>query len=225
MTFKRDEVSQLLIDCHRRCCICYRFCGVKIETDHIRPKEDDGTDDIENAIPVCFDCHAEIHSYNVKHPRGRKFTPDELRGHRDSWLNICRQHPEMLLGSLQYQKRDVGPLQSLIDELEFNQAVASKRETNHLGCLFSDFQFNRAIDEGAISILQDELKSSLIQAYVAMGAANAVISSRVSPLDGRISRSGSASTDLDKRLSVCFDLIVVAHRELMKFLSRDDENG
>jgi hypothetical protein len=198
---------------------------VKIETDHIKPNEDGGTDDIDNAIPVCFDCHAEIHSYNVKHPRGRKFTPDELRGHRDSWLNICKKHPEMLLGSLQSQNRDVGPLQSLIDELEFNQAVSSKREINHLGCLFRIFQFNRAIDEGAISILQDELKSSLIQAYVAMGATNAVISSRISPLDGRTSRSGTASTDLESRLSVCFDLIVVAHRELMKFLSRDDENG
>ena len=76
MAFDRDQVSNLLARCHRRCCICHRFCGVKIETDHIEPKEQGGDDSIENAIPVCFECHAEIHSYNDKHPRGRKFLPE-----------------------------------------------------------------------------------------------------------------------------------------------------
>jgi 5-methylcytosine-specific restriction endonuclease McrA len=31
-----------------------------METDHIIPKEDGGSDDIDNAIPVCLECHAEI---------------------------------------------------------------------------------------------------------------------------------------------------------------------
>ena len=78
MTFPRDQVSELLARRHRRCCVCHRFCGVKIETDHIKPKEQGGGDSIENAIPVCFECHAEIHSYNDKHPRGRKFLPEDL---------------------------------------------------------------------------------------------------------------------------------------------------
>jgi hypothetical protein len=82
MAFSRDEVSVLLAQCHRRCCVCHRFCGVKIETDHIVPAEDDGGDGIENAIPVCFECHPEIHSYNDKHPRGRKFLPEELQLHK-----------------------------------------------------------------------------------------------------------------------------------------------
>jgi len=59
---------------------------VKIETDHIIPEADGGGDEIENAIPVCFECHAEIHSYNGRHPRGRKFLPDELRAHKALWL-------------------------------------------------------------------------------------------------------------------------------------------
>ena len=77
MAFNREEVSQLLVDVHRRCSICHRFCGVKIETDHIIPAADGGTDEIGNAIPVCFECHAEIHSYNDQHPRGRKFLEKE----------------------------------------------------------------------------------------------------------------------------------------------------
>ena len=57
MGFPRDEVSKLLAACHRRCCICHRFCGVKIETDHIVPGHEGGPDDIDNAIPVCFECY------------------------------------------------------------------------------------------------------------------------------------------------------------------------
>ena len=37
------------------------------------------------AIPVCFDCHSDMRSYDFKHPKGSKYTPDELRQHRDRW--------------------------------------------------------------------------------------------------------------------------------------------
>ncbi len=77
--FSQPDVDDLLVRCHRRCCVCHRYCGVKIEMDHIVPSAADGPSDVANAIPVCFECHAEIHSYNDQHPRGRKFRPDELR--------------------------------------------------------------------------------------------------------------------------------------------------
>jgi hypothetical protein len=80
------------------------------------------------------------------------------------------------------------------------------------------------VDEGAISILRDEIKRSVIEAYVAMGAANSVIESTISPLDGRVSRSGSSGKDLDSRLEKCAELIDSAYRELLKFLS-GEENG
>src|SRR5258708_29629332 len=136
MPFSRDAVSILLSQCHRRCCICHRFCGVKIETDHIIPIESDGSDDIGNAIPVCFECHAEIHSYNDKHPRGRKFLPEELRYHKEQWLKICKEHPEALVTSI--RNADVGPLQALIDELEFNATVAAEGDFNKQGCKFHE---------------------------------------------------------------------------------------
>src|SRR5579863_7120763 len=104
--FPQKDVDELLTACHRRCCICHRFCGVKIETDHIVPSEDGGGDEIGNAIPVCFECHAEIHSYNDKHPRGRKFHPDELHAHKEQWLAICRERPEMLVSAI--RNADVG---------------------------------------------------------------------------------------------------------------------
>ena len=168
MGFKRDEVSDLLVAVHRRCSICHRFCGTKIETDHIVPEADGGTDNIDNAIPVCFECHAEIHSYNDRHPRGRKFTPDELRGHKTQWMQVCAQTPGVLLAPS--RTVDVGPLQALIDELEFNLIVCDA--VAELGALFGDEQFRRGIAHGALATLEPGLKGAILQAYAAMSRAN-----------------------------------------------------
>src|ERR1041384_1578180 len=51
--FRSRTSSRLRVEVHRRCCICHRFCGYKIETDHIIPMSEEGHDDIENALPVC----------------------------------------------------------------------------------------------------------------------------------------------------------------------------
>lgn len=42
-------------------------------------------DTFENCMPVCFDCHADMRSYDFKHPKGTKYSTDELRQHRDRW--------------------------------------------------------------------------------------------------------------------------------------------
>jgi hypothetical protein len=73
--FRDKEAIELLVACHRRCCIYHRFCGFKMELDHIEPRAEDGSDDIDNAIPVCFECHTGIHLYNNDHPHGRKYRP------------------------------------------------------------------------------------------------------------------------------------------------------
>lgn len=89
MAFQRNVVEELLVSCHRYCCVCHKFCGSKIEIHHIVPRSEGGEDTFENAIALCFDCHAEIGAYNPKHPKGRKFSPSELRRHRDQWLKLC----------------------------------------------------------------------------------------------------------------------------------------
>jgi hypothetical protein len=134
-----------------------------METDHIHPKEQGGVDSIENAIPVCFECHAEIHSYNEKHPRGRKFTPDELQDHKEQWLTICRDRPDVLIA--QARTADVGPLQALIDELAFNEKVAVRTDPTTQGAKFHITEFKRAIQHGSIAILRDEIRESVLEAY------------------------------------------------------------
>lgn len=218
MAFSRDEVSVLLAACHRRCCICHRFCGVKIETDHIIPTEDKGGDDIENAIPVCFECHAEIHGYNDKHPRGRKFLPDELRIHKKQWQEICAKQPGLLINAI--RDADVGPLQALVDELDFNAVVASVNDFKQQGCKFQEQQFRRAIHEGSISLLRDNARELLLDAYRTIGAANAALDSRgFHPMNG--DAWAQATNEASRCMIEARKKITSAKSELLEFLSND----
>jgi len=222
MPFPRDQVSALLAECHRRCCICHRFCGVKIETDHISPTEDGGTDDIENAIPVCFECHAEIHGYNDKHPRGRKFLPQELQFHKKQWLRICAERPDMLVGAI--RDADVGPIQALIDELDFNATVADVKDFKNQGCKFHEQQFLRAIHEGSISLLQDNIRKLLLEAYRRMGAANAALESRsFHPMSGEA--WAQATNEAQRCMIEAREKITAARAELLRFLSNGSNSG
>lgn len=38
-----------------------------METDHIIPDGQGGSNTIDNAIPLCFECHAKVHLYNDKY--------------------------------------------------------------------------------------------------------------------------------------------------------------
>lgn len=218
--FKRSEVDKLLAQCHRCCCICHRFCGVKIETDHILPSSEGGNDNIENAIPVCFECHAEIHAYNHQHPRGRKFTPEELREHKEQWLLVCRTHPEIFLEIA--KNTGAGTLQSLIDELEYNLIIGEfSSDRSKVGCLFRDEQFHRAIGEGAISILEPDLKQMIFEAYALINSANQRIQARLNQSYGK-SLSGSASTTVGEALQRAQIATKTAHEKLLSFLVSED---
>lgn len=79
--FPRKDAIDRLIWCNRHCCLCDKPCGVHIELAHI--DNDRTKNDIDNAIPVCYECHAMIGSYNDLHPRGQKFKVDEIKGRRE----------------------------------------------------------------------------------------------------------------------------------------------
>lgn len=218
MAFPRDEVATLLARCHRRCCVCYRFCGVKIETDHMLPKEQGGTDEIENAIPVCFECHAEIHSYNDKHPRGRKFLPEELRQHKEQWLQICAERPDVLVSVS--RPADVGPLQALIDELALNAKIAARPDVPEQGARFHDDQLRRAIEVGSIAILRDEIREAVLDAYVAMNAANQIVDSAWRHPKGS-NPWAEGVNEATRRIRDAQPKIARAQDELLKFLATE----
>jgi len=182
------------------------------------PAAEGGPDTIDNAIPVCFECHAEIHSYNDKHPRGRKFRPEELRGHKEQWLKICEKRPEIFVNAA--READVGPIQGMIDELEFN-AVAVRQLPGGVVSFLCDDQFKRAMKEGAISTLNEELKKSVLEAYAAIGRAN-LASTRASNHAPFTGEGRDSSNDARRLLQEAEPYISQAHQELLVFLSAEN---
>lgn len=85
MSFPIEVKKRALIACKRHCVMCEMQKGKKIECHHIIPRADGGDDSFDNCIPLCFDCHGEIGSYNSKHPKGNKYTVKELKTRRDDF--------------------------------------------------------------------------------------------------------------------------------------------
>lgn len=85
MSFPLQVREDALVASGRHCCLCHKFCGIKIELHHVVHTSEGGQDTFENCIPLCFECHADMRSYDHKHPKGSKYTLDELRRHRDNW--------------------------------------------------------------------------------------------------------------------------------------------
>jgi len=67
---------------------------------------------------------------------------------------------------------DVGPIQALIDDLQFNAALASRTSDDTMGALFLVTQFQRAIQEGVTSLLPDDVKKPITDAYATLMLAN-----------------------------------------------------
>ncbi len=212
MAFDRDQVADLLVKCHRRCCICHRFCGFKMETDHIKPPGEGGTHDIDNALPVCFECHAEIHCYNTDHPRGRKFTEKELRGHKEQWLNICENNPGIF--SQPFQSSDAGPLNSLIDELEYNIKACEC-----LGSSLSISQFDEALRRGAISLLEPDLKDKINLAYAKSNCLNQLFYAFTNV--AKNDKANEKRVRINKVTPETIAAIEGAHDSLLSFLQKD----
>jgi hypothetical protein len=82
-----------LVRSHRRCCVCHEFAGRNVNVHHVVQEAAGGPNTLENSIVLCLRCHAEAGHYNPKHPLGTKYSPSELRRHRDQWWEYCRNNP------------------------------------------------------------------------------------------------------------------------------------
>ncbi len=99
--FDEDDKVKVLLWCTRHCCLCGKAKGVGIEVAHLDPK----SSDIDNAIPLCFDCHAAIGHYNREHPRGRKYSINELKQRRNQ---VYEQHTRHLIAPVRYKLTQAG---------------------------------------------------------------------------------------------------------------------
>lgn len=224
MSFKKSEITTLLVQCHRRCCLCHKFCGTKIEIHHIKHKSEGGNDTIENAIPLCFECHAEVALYNPSHPKGRKFTAQELKEHKIQWLDLCRESPQILVNAT--RNKEIGPLEGMILEMDFNLNVIKGADGAHpekrIGCALKNTQHEKAMSEGALILLSDDVKQKINDAYLAIGKVNAYNASYISTRP-----EGNAFAEATQRLYTSLresnEIVASALTSLIQFLAIHEE--
>lgn len=105
---KKDFGENVKIKCllwsDRHCCLCGKQCGTDIEIAHI---DAHGSNKIENAIPLCYDCHAKIGHYNKGHPKGNKYRPKELISRREQ---IYDRYTSYLVPQIDFQVVQRAPL-------------------------------------------------------------------------------------------------------------------
>jgi len=107
MAFSQEVRTKTLLWCDRHCCLCKKARGVNIEVHHIVPQGQGGSDEIDNAIPLCFDCHSEVERYNSDHPRGNKYKPEELKARREQVYEEFTRH---LVPPLHYEITQIIPI-------------------------------------------------------------------------------------------------------------------
>ncbi len=88
MSFPTKVAENLLVACNRCCCICHKFKGPDLELHHIVPVAEGGSDDEENGIPLCYECHSAVHAYK-KNPIGKSYSASELKRHKEKWFRGC----------------------------------------------------------------------------------------------------------------------------------------
>jgi hypothetical protein len=85
MAFSETLKNSVKRRSHFTCCWC-REIRNKVEVHHIKPQANGGSDTIDNAAPMCSNCHT-LYGGN---PELRK----EIRARRDHWFELCdRQGP------------------------------------------------------------------------------------------------------------------------------------
>ena len=83
-----EVIDRMMVKCARRCCICRRFCPTKLQVHHIDERSKGGSDDEDNLIVVCLACHTDVHT---KVPFARRFSTDELKGHRNALVALVAE--------------------------------------------------------------------------------------------------------------------------------------
>ena len=162
MAFSSKVQEDALVSCTRHCCICHKFCGLKIELHHIVHQSEGGADTFENCIPLCFDCHGDMRSYDHKHPKGHKYSTKELTRHRNSWYSKVQGSPSPIYdkATMELDKR---VYLSILKLLPYSGTM-SLLEHHHFGTpfrssLFSDIdRFVIANDDPAMEFVDADLE-------------------------------------------------------------------
>lgn len=163
MSFSPTIKQRTLVACGRHCCLCHKFCGIKIELHHILEKGSGGQDTFENCIPLCFDCHADMRSYDHMHPKGTKYTESELKEHRDAWYSKVKSSggPTATPEHLEVDRTTFATIQIL---LPWNPPMNFIKNNNFAGFPFRTanvepfFEFSRRCADPSFEFLDVDLE-------------------------------------------------------------------
>ena len=178
MPFPKKIKEEALLRSGRRCCLCLKYKGVKIEVHHIIPESISQDNSLNNAITLCFDCHAEVGHYNPSHPKGNKLTPTELKKHRDRLWKLIAEGKILSEKNLDVQYLEL--IRKAFDRPAFNtpfrqegsmenfdKAIGDTILAINTGVLRTrDNQIIQDIGFGKSSLLNDAWKSTLIEIEV-----------------------------------------------------------
>lgn len=172
----KDEVKR---KAHFRCCVCRNYF---VEVHHITPQAHGGTDDIENAAPLCPNCHTNFGD----DPTKRK----AIRQMRDLCYELCEKS-EM--------NPDVAQFSTKLDGLyEAFQTVKDNQEEQNRALKELKAHFSTYFHEQADQI---STAASIDELIIVSGSTTAsIIDKPIAPISDRLCPScGSAIFQIDAR--------------------------
>lgn len=143
-----------LVACRRHCCLCRKFKGMKIEVHHIVQRSEGGSNKFDNAIPLCFDCHGDMRSYDFHHPKGSKYKRGELKRLRDDFYAFLKENPNFCNQDtnasfervFKLKRHDIDLLQSL-NQMDLRGGLINFLRNHDFSSSF-DYDNNRLIHYG-----------------------------------------------------------------------------
>jgi len=97
VAFAQSDIDDLLARTGRLCAVCNCRHGVQVH--HIVPRHLGGTDDPSNAIPLCPNCHDEVHAKYAPGRTTRVYTEGELRGHLARTIDLASRQAHQEVGN------------------------------------------------------------------------------------------------------------------------------
>jgi len=182
MGFSNPTRIKALIAAQRCCCVCHVQCGINIECHHIVPEAEGGSNALENCIPLCFNHHADVMHYNDQHPRGTKFSAEELRKHRDAWFEKVKNSRALPLPPAANEIdraifRDLRAKlpENLVRSLEIMTRVSRQSQASSIRRIFDFAEWGSSLSNEFIDADLDAWRAELVQTARAFGEAKYVL--------------------------------------------------
>lgn len=143
MAFPQHIVDALLARTGRMCAVCNRLHGVQVH--HIVLRSEGGSDDESNAIPLCPNCHDEVHAQHAPGRITRLYTEAELRGHLERTAKLAAKQASLRPNGASW-RHDVGLIKFYVQCLD----RPAFRTWFHQELSFDDF--DQALEDTSLAI-------------------------------------------------------------------------